>query len=146
MPYVNTSDSGIFPPLIRSAIYGVCGNCTVYGQPKIYFDESSSKKTGLVQVKQSITEQSQINFPLIGRKDSNTFVPVVDTPGSVFVTKKPSLTMSVEYSFLGTIFGTLPLLGFSVITASLAGIVMWCLVSMCSFCKISLQSRNCLTV
>ena len=134
MPYVNTSDSGIFPPLIRSAIYGVCGNCSVFGQPKIYFETdivgAAAEKPDLVQVKQSITDQSQINFPSIGRKDSKTFVPVIDSPGSVFVTKKPSLTMTVEYMFIGTIIGTLPLLGFAVITAMLSGIIMWCLVSL----------------
>ena len=133
MPYTNTSDSGIFPPLVRDTILGVCGNCSEFGQPKIYFETditgASAQKDGLVQVKHSISEHSQFNFPLIGRKDSNRFVPVIDTPGSVFITKKPSLTMVVEYMFLDTIFGTLPLLGFAVITAVLAGIVMWCLVS-----------------
>ena len=132
-PYVNTSNSGIFPPLIRSAIYGVCGNCSEYGQPKIFFDAdidgSSLQKTSLVQVKHDINTKHQINFPLIGRKDSSNFVPVIDSPGSVFVTKKPSLTMMVEYMFFDTIIGTLPLLGFAVITASLAGIFMWCMVS-----------------
>ncbi len=132
-PYVNTSDSGIFPPLIRSTIYGVCGNCLEYGQPKIFFDAdivgASAVKPDMVHVKHSITDQNQVNFPLTGRKDSNNFVSVIDSPGSVFVTKKPSLTTVVEYMFLDTIIGTLPLLGFAVITASLAGIIMWCLVS-----------------
>ena len=131
MPYVNTSDTGIFPPLIRNAIYGVCGNCSEFGQPKIYFDieGSSLRKTGLIYVENGINVNHQINFPLIGRKDSKTFVPVIDSPGSVFVTKKPSLTMIVEYMFFDTIIGTLPLLGFAVITALLAGFIMWCLVS-----------------
>ena len=133
LPYVNTSDSGIFPPLISRAIYGICGNCSEFGEPRIFFDSgidgSSLKKTGMVQVKQAIDDNRQINFPIIGRKDSNTFVPVIDSPGSVFITKKPSLTMTVEYMFVDTIIGTLPLLGFAVVTASLAGLIMWCLVS-----------------
>ena len=82
-----------------------------------------------MQVRHGIDENHQINFPIVGRKDSKTFVPVIDSPGSVFITKKPSLTMTVEYMFLNTIIGTLPLLGFAVITASLAGLIMWCLVS-----------------
>ncbi|XP_028392974.1 uncharacterized protein LOC114517441 isoform X2 [Dendronephthya gigantea] len=133
MPYVNTSDTGIFPPLIRSAIYDVCGNCSEFGQPKLYFETdltgSSARKSGLVNVKQNIRNENQINFPLIGRKDSKTFLPMVDSPGSVFVTLKPSLTMTVEYMFIETVIGTFPLLGFAVITASLAGIIMWCLES-----------------
>ena len=123
MPYMNTSDTGIFPPLIRSTIYGVCGNCSEFGQPKIYFqtdiEGSSLRKTGLIHVKNGINVNHQINFPLIGRKDSKTFLPVIDSSGSVFVTKKPSLTMIVEYMFFDTIIGTLALLGFAVITASL---------------------------
>ena len=133
MPYVNTSESGIFPPLIRSAIYGVCGNCSEYGEPRIHSDfnivGASAKKSDLVTVRQSITDQNQINFPLIGRKDARDFVPIIDSPGSVFVTKKPSLTMAVEYMFFDTVIGTLPLLGFAVVTASLAGVIMWLLVS-----------------
>ena len=133
LPYVNTSDTGIFPPLIRNAISGVCGNCSEYGEAKIHFDTyidgSSLKTSSLVKVKRGIDEERQINFPLIGRKDANSFVPIIDTPGSVFITKKPSLTMAVEYMFFDTVIGTLPLLGFAIITASLAGVVMWCLVS-----------------
>lgn len=133
LPYVNTSDSGIFPPLIRSAINDICGNCSEFGQPKLYFETdltgSSARKSGIVYVKRSITDQNQVNFPLIGRKDSITFVPIIDSPGSVFVTLKPSLTMTVEYMFIETVIGTFPLLGFAVITASLAGMIMWCLVS-----------------
>ena len=130
---MNTSDSGIIPPLINSAIYGICGNCSEFGEPRIFFDNgidgSSLRKIGLVKVKQDIDDNHQINFPIIGRKDSNIFVPVIDSPGSVFITKKPSLTMTVEYMFFDTIIGTLPLLGFAVVTASLAGLIMWCLVS-----------------
>ena len=133
IPYVNASESGIFPPLINSAIYGVCGNCSEYGEPTIHWNAdivgASAKKSDMVTVRQSITDQSQINFPLIGRKDSKSFVPIVNSPGSVFVTKKPSLTMAVEYMFFETVISTLPLLGFAVVTASLAGAIMWCLVS-----------------
>ena len=132
MPYANTSDSGIFPPLVRASIYDVCGNCSEYGRPRIHFQldyqGNLAKKHSLVEVKQSMNDRSQINFPVIGRKDSKSFLPIIDSPGSVFVTKKPSLTMVVEYGFLETIIGTLPLLGFSIITASLAGVIMWCLV------------------
>ena len=132
MPYVNTSKSGIFPPLINNAIYGVCGNCSEYGKPTIHWDAdivgASAKKSDMVTVRQRITDQSQINFPLIGRKDAKSFVAVIDSPGSVFVTKKPSLTMVVEFMFFDTIISTLPLLGLAVVTATLAGVIMWFLV------------------
>ena len=132
MPYVNTSKSGIFPPLINSAIYGVCDNCSEYGEPTIHWNAdivgASAKKSDMVTVRQRITDQSQINFPLIGRKDAKSFVPVIDSPGSVFVTKKPSLTMVVEFMFFDTIISTLPLLGLAVVTATLAGVIMWFLV------------------
>ena len=136
MPYANTSHSGIFPPLVRNMIVGVCGNCSAY-ETTMHFDRDyrgyGARKSNLVDVKQTISDENQVSFPVLGRKDgisskSASFLSVIHSPGSVFVTKKPQLQMAISYGFFNTIVNTLPLLGFSVLTALISGIVMWCLV------------------
>lgn len=136
-----TSYSGIFPPLVKRMIHGVCGVCKEHsGTVVVDFKmdgglgmarKNTSKLVQLVKT----TEETQVSFPVVGPKTGLTgrtgcFIPVIDNPSSVFITRKPVVHTIAQLVIGQTLVDTLPLLAFTFVMLLLGAVVIWAVVGL----------------
>ena len=135
-----TSNLGIFPPIVKQMIDGVCRPCKEYNDTvftEFAMDgrgEKAEKDTlELVQFFK-VTKETQVSFPVIGPKTGLTgragaFIPVIDSPSAVFIIPKPSVTKVAQFVIGKTLVNTLPLLGLTFVLMLLGAILIWSVVS-----------------
>ena len=135
-----TSHSGIFPPLVKRMIDGLCGACKAYSD-KVVVDfkmdgngETARKNTSrLVQLAKT-TDATQVSFPVVGPKTgssgrSGSFIPIILSPSSAFITRKPILHRQAQFVIGQSLVETLPLVAFTIVVLFLGAILIWAVVS-----------------
>lgn len=117
-------------------IKDACGPCKAYNDT-VFVNFTTDGKGGMARKNSSKLVQlvktedaTQFSYPVPGPiTGSGSFVPVVDGPESVFITRKP-VTHVVAQTAIGTaVINTLPLFAFMFLVMLLGGILMWAVVS-----------------
>ena len=135
-----TSSSGIFPPLVKRMIAGVCGPCKAHGDRVIVDfkmdgnNEMARKNTSNMVQLEKATDATQVSFPVVGPKTgltgrSGAFIPIIDSPMSAFITRKPSIHTKAQLAIEQSLVRTLPLLALTVVLLFLGAILIWAVVS-----------------
>ena len=150
-----TSSSGIFPPLVKRMIAGVCGPCKAYND-RVVVDfkmdgngETAQKTTSkTVQLVKAI-DATQVSFPVVGPKTGlagrrGAFIPILQSPMSAFITRKPVMHTKAQYVIEETIVNTLPLLAFTFVLLLLGAMSIWAAVSIHASCHVELISCLCI--
>ena len=135
-----TSSSGIFPPLVKRMIAGVCGPCKAYND-RVVVDfkmdgngQTAQKNTSkIVQLVKTI-DATQVSFPVVGPETglagrTGSFIPIINNPMSAFITRKPVVHTKAQYVIQETIVNTLPFLAFTLVLLLLGAIFIWAAVS-----------------
>lgn len=153
-PYMDKVDngnvSGIFPPILRLVVHSCCGVCAVHGHTEIDFrsagDKQPAMKNTQTEVKKSIDDVTELNFPIYGRMDQTDysneygFAPLVQSAGVVFIVAEDEPGAAAK-TVVKAVFDLWPLIITVFISAFFAGIVMWLLVSfLFVFQKINLRA------
>lgn len=111
--------------VISDLVKSTCGSCA----------EFSNNTTKLTPASNNRTQEDPVTFPVTltrpyGNTDYSKFVPIISVPGMVVVTRK-----GIDNSGLLTkvtansVFDAWPVFVFALVTALLAGIIVWILVS-----------------
>ncbi|XP_028392906.1 uncharacterized protein LOC114517405 isoform X2 [Dendronephthya gigantea] len=136
-PYVISSNSGIFPTLVKRMISGACGYCETYnnGTTIVHFQKDGNRKRAQKRTSkqvqlEKISNETQISFPVVGPKTGSTgnagcFMPIIKSPSSVFITRKPVMSTVSQLVIGKALVGTLPLLAFTFVMLLLGAILIW---------------------
>ena len=92
--------------------------------------KNSSKLVQLVKTE----DVTQFSYPVTGpitgsASPSGSFIPVIDNPESVFISRKPDISIVAQTAIATTIVDTLPVFAFMFIIMLLGGILIWAVVS-----------------
>lgn len=151
-PYIVTSQSGIFPPLVKRMIRGVCGLCKAYNDTVLVnfttdgkgrmARKNSSKLVQLVKTE----DVTQFSYPVAGPITGSTgrsgsFIPVIFSPESVFISRKPVISTVAQTAIGETVIDALPFFAFMFVVMFLGGILIWAVVS--TFYRHMIISRTC---
>lgn len=102
---VNNSRSqsdGIIPAILKALVFHCCGACkSGNGQSVVDFSRdgngNAAKKSGVIEVKDSLSVPTSITFPITGTMDQEVFhgsegtyqyIPVMEKPGIAFIVAK----------------------------------------------------------
>lgn len=104
--------------VISALLIETCGECQEYNDTKIkYSDQAHS---------------DEILFPVTktsyGSSEYSKFVPVIQVPGVVVVTRKGDLSMVLTEAAGGSVLQSWPISVITILLAMLAGVIMWFLV------------------
>ncbi len=88
-----------------------------------------------------------MSFPVIktqayGDTDYSKFIPVISVPGIVVIQKKSTDNGLLTKVMANSIFDSWPIIVFTLVTALLAGIIIWILVSCCDYALTSNPGRS----
>lgn len=129
---------GIIPELIQQMTEYCCVPCSAFSVTQIDFNQDgygkSSMKISHPELLDSFDEATTFAFPIYGYMEQTHyratygFIPGVRSPGMVVIVRKKS-PGSIAAAVISSIFETWPLLVIIVLSASIAGCVMWMLVS-----------------
>ena len=108
--------------IIRNLVTTTCGSCDEYSDTKLISNSSD--------------KEEYISFPVIktqafGDTDYSKFIPVISVPGIVVIEKKKTDKGLLTQVMANSIFESWPIFVFTLVTALLAGIIIWILVSCC---------------
>lgn len=107
--------------MISNLLIDTCGECEEYNKTKlVYSNESQSDEFVFPVTKTSY-----------GHSAYSTFVPVIQVPGVVVVTRKGDLSMILTEATSDSVLQSWPIPVVTILMAMLAGIIMWFLVCMC---------------
>lgn len=96
-----------------------CGRCEEYNKTKlVYSNESQSEEFVFPVTKTSY-----------GHSAYSQFIPVIQVPGVVVVTRKGDLSMILTEAASDSVLQSWPIPVVTILMAMLAGIIMWFLVS-----------------
>ena len=118
-----------------------CGHClnpnkTVLDFGKNGKDESSAKNSSR-KLLEEMDESTDFTFPVYGHKDQDTYkggfgyTPVIESAGVAFIIH-PEVS-ATQTTMFQTMLNCLPVLILPIVTAYIAGVIIWCLVSRCFF-------------
>ena len=134
----NSNVTGIFPPILRLVVHTCCGVCAVHGHTEIDFRSAGDKQPAIKstqeEVRKSIDDVTELNFPIYGRKDQTDysneygFAPLVQSAGVVFIVAEDEPGVAAKM-VVKAVFDLWPLIITVFISAFFAGIIMWLLVS-----------------
>ena len=107
--------------MISNLLIDACGECQEYNKTKLVY---------------SIKNQSdEFVFPVTktsyGHSAYSKFIPVIQVPGVVVVTRKGDLSMILTEAASDTVLQSWPIPVVTILMAMLAGIIMWFLVCIC---------------
>lgn len=93
---------------------------------------SPAQKSTLDKVIREIDEFTDLSFPIVGQKTfknylENEYVPLVDHPGVVFITKDKSVNEAVV-SMLMVMSNVIPLIALNMLFMVVVGMLMWFIV------------------
>lgn len=128
---------GILGSIVEDMLLTSCGICTKgHGQTALSYEDNgkgnAAHKRTMNAVREDVDHRTQVSFPVIGAMDDDkfqkeyVFVPVVESPGIVFITVSQN---GSKASALSAIVQYLPLYMFCLIMAYAAGVIIWALVS-----------------
>ncbi|XP_057309719.1 uncharacterized protein LOC130647766 isoform X2 [Hydractinia symbiolongicarpus] len=138
-PYVYLEDNelrGIFAELLDEMIDFACGECPCklnVTMTSIDKDRdgrgSPAQKSTLDKVIREIDQFTDLSFPIVGQKTlknylENEYVPLVDHPGVVFITKDKSVNEAVV-SMLMVMSNVIPLIALNMLFMVVVGMLMW---------------------
>ncbi|XP_022793852.1 uncharacterized protein LOC111332704 [Stylophora pistillata] len=138
-PYVNfTKDNEpgeIIPLVLRSMVRECCGKCQSYGQVELDFKHdgrsNSSERNSNQDLLDNLDESTDFTFPVSGYKEQDSykggygFAPVIESAGVAFIVY-PEKTQNQNTMYQSLLL-CLPVLGLPIITAYIAGVIIWCL-------------------
>ena len=107
--------------IISDLVTSTCGTCEEHNDTKLIPYSGFSK-------------EEQISFPVIktqayGDTKYSKFIPVISVPGIVVIKKKGTDSGLLTKVTANSIFDSWPIFVFSLVTAILAGIIIWFLVN-----------------
>lgn len=142
--------SGIFPPILHLVVGSCCGECTQHGYTEIDFRASgpntsaSAIKSTEKRVREAIGDMTELSFPVYGRMGQTDysneygFAPLVQSAGVAFIVAADEPGAAAKM-VVKAVFDLWPLIVIVFISAFLAGIIMWLMVSLfvcwCYFCR-----------
>ncbi|XP_022783117.1 uncharacterized protein LOC111323926 isoform X4 [Stylophora pistillata] len=105
--------------VISDLLLDTCGKCEDYTTKLIYSNKSD--------------DGNGLDFPVsktsFGQSEYSRFVPVITVPGVLVITRKSDLGLVLTQLASGSVLSSWPIAVVTVVTATLAGIVIWCLDS-----------------
>jgi len=144
-PYVNFTEDGkpgqIIPLVLQSMVKECCGHCRDPNQTVLDFgtngrNESSTKNSSR-KLLEEMDELTDFAFPVYGHKDQDSYkggfgyTPVIESAGVAFIVyPEVSTTQTTMFHML---LNCLPVFILPIVTAYIAGVIIWCLVSRCLF-------------
>lgn len=116
----NSSHFGGLAVIISNLVTDSCGSCTDYGETTVKSSDRS--------------KDSALEYPVsrasYGKTDGySTFIPVIEIPGVVILTRKTETPGALSQVATNSILEAWPLFVLTIMTALLAGIIIWVLVS-----------------
>lgn len=104
--------------VISRLLIDTCGECEEYNKTKlVYSNESQSEEFVFPVTKTSY-----------GHSAYSKFIPVIQVPGVVVVTRKGDLSMILTEVASGSVLQSWPISVVTILMAMLAGIIIWFLV------------------
>ena len=116
-----------------------CGGCLDPNQTVLDFGTNgrneSSKKNSSRKLLEEMDELTDFTFPVYGHKDQDSYkggfgyTPVIESAGVAFIVH-PEVS-ATQTTMFQTMLNCLPVLILPIVTAYIAGVIIWCLVSRC---------------
>ena len=113
-----------------------CGHCLDRNQTVLDFKTNGknepSTKNSSRRLLEELDESTDFTFPVYGHKDQDSYkggfgyTPVIESAGVAFIVYPEVSTTS---SMLRVLLSCLPVFILPIVTAYIAGIIIWCLVS-----------------
>ena len=142
-PYVKVTDDGkpgqIIPKVLQSMVQDCCGQCynnnnnnTVLDFTKNGNNEPSGTNTSR-SLLESMDVSTDFTFPVYGNKFQDSYrggygyIPVIESAGVAFIVYPEVST--TQTTMFNSLIRCLPVLLLPIVTACVAGIIMWMLVS-----------------
>ena len=141
-PYVtksidSQSPQGIIGTFVEEMLSESCGVCKSHGHTSLNFKTNgkgdTAYKTTMNEVILDVNSKTAISFPVTGAMDNDkfqryyVFVPMVESPGIAFITVRQK--DGSKNRVISTLLKYLPLYLFCLMTAYVAGTIIWALVS-----------------
>ena len=114
-----------------------CGHCVEHNQTILDFGingrKKPSTKTSSRDLLESMDELTDFTFPVYGHKDQDSYkggygyTPVIESAGVAFIVYPEVST--TQATMFQTMLNCLPVLILPIVTAYIAGVIIWCLVS-----------------
>ena len=105
--------------IISELVIDTCGYCEQFGATKLIYSNDSN-------VEEMIFPVTKTSY---GQSAYSKFIPVIRVPGVVVVTRKNELGMILTEAASGSILQSWPISVITILMATLAGIIIWFLVS-----------------
>ena len=141
-PYVNVSEDGepgqIIPAVLKSMVDACCGECREYYKTELDFKRNSkgerSLHTSSRHLLENMDDETDFTFPVYGYNQQDSYkggygyIPVIETAGVAFIVylREDSTTQNTMFD---SMIRCLPVLLLPILTAYVAGIIIWALVS-----------------
>lgn len=104
--------------VISRLLIDTCGECEEYNKTKLVYSNKSQSEEFLFPV-------TKISY---GHSAYSKFIPVIQVPGVVVVTRKGDLSMILTEVASGSVLQSWPISVVTILMAMLAGIIIWFLV------------------
>ncbi|XP_022801932.1 uncharacterized protein LOC111339520 [Stylophora pistillata] len=139
-PYVtksirSQSPQGIIGTFVEEMLSESCGVCKSHGHTSLNFKTNgkgdTAYKTTMNEVILDVNSKTAISFPVTGTMDNDkfqryyVFVPMVESPGMAFITVRQK--DGSKNRVISTLLKYLPLYLFCLMTAYVAGTIIWAL-------------------
>ena len=140
-PYVNFTDDGqpaqIIPVVLQSMVQECCGHCDEHNETILDFKTNGRNQPSSHNSSRQLVEGVDVNtdftFPIFGHKDQDSYkggfgyTPVIESAGVAFIVHPEVSTTQV--TLFRSIIRCLPVLILPIVTAYIAGVIVWFLVS-----------------
>lgn len=140
-PYVNFTEDGkpgqIIPLVLQSMVKECCGDCRDPNQTVLDFGTNGrnepSNKNSSRKLLEGMDELTDFTFPVYGHIDQDSYkggfgyTPVIESAGVAFIVH-PEVSKT-QNTLFQSILNCLPVLILPIVTAYIAGVIIWCLVS-----------------
>jgi len=140
-PYVNISDDGepgqIIPKVLQSMVDECCGLCDAFSKTLLDFNMNGNNKPSAKNTSrdllESLEESTDFTFPVYGHKNQDSYkggygyIPVIESAGVAFIVYPEVST--TQTSMFNSMLRCLPVLVLPILTAYIAGVIIWFLVS-----------------
>lgn len=131
---LDSSEFNSLASVITDLLTTTCGTCEEHNDTKLVSTDSALEE--------------QISFPVtktqaFGDTDYSKFIPVISVPGIVVIEKKKGTDSGLLTKVVAnSIFHSWPIFVLTMVTALLAGIIIWILVSYCGLI-LTFHSQQC---
>ncbi|KAJ7378572.1 hypothetical protein OS493_022560 [Desmophyllum pertusum] len=140
-PYVNFTEDGrpaqIIPVVLQAMVKECCGQCAEHNQTILDFKTNGRNKSSFRNTSRellaNLDEYTDFTFPVYGHKDQDTYkggygyIPVIESAGVAFIVYPEFST--TQMTMFRSLIRCLPVLLLPIVTAYIAGVIIWFLVS-----------------